>query len=96
MEGLKFLAERDMRSLHKVTDFLYGYFIKRLYLFYSTSPHWVGKMFRCQAFGNIFTLMEDGGGLWYSAGRLTDNKCKYTNKYPQFSSPVLYYGSSLI
>ena len=70
VEGLKFLAERDMRSLHKVLGFCFRIFLLTQAIPFSTYLHLVGGMFRCRVFGNIFILREVGGGLWCSAGKL--------------------------
>ena len=62
VEGLKFLAERDMRSLHKVLCFVRGYLVLHEPIHYSTYLHLAGEMFRCRAFGNISIQKVVGGG----------------------------------
>ena len=88
VEGLKFLAERDMRSLHKVPGFCLRIFLLKQAILYSTYLHLEGEMFRCWVFGNIFILREGGVGLggvlqvsWTNIKWITQ-KCSYVVSSP--------------
>ena len=92
VEGLKFLAERDMRSLHKVLCFVWGYLILHEPIHYSTFLPWAAEMFRCRVFDNISIRKEVGGGLWCFAGKIDNTDWNHGKYVPSFLAQCLTTG----